>query len=132
MGVPKNFHQVVNLPKMAEALNDLNFYEFKYTVVLNEEYNKKLREAEILGHIIETDLNVVTRNGDLEFNCTKNFSALDDESANSKIIEWLDNKIDKREIVSYTINEMTYNTFIEELEERNLDTLLLKEEKGTK
>lgn len=127
MGVPSNFHKTVNLPKIVEALNDLNFYEFRYTVTLNEEYNKKLREAEILGHIIETDLNVIIRKDNLELVCTKSFSALDDETAKSKISEWLDTKVDKKEIDSYTIDSMDYNTFYEELEERNLSNLFVKE-----
>jgi hypothetical protein len=131
MGVPKNFHRDVNLPKMAEALTDLNFYDFDYSVELSDEYNKKLREAEILGHIIETDLEVFSRNGDLELNCKKSFSALDDESAVSKIKEWLDTKVDKKEIGSYKINSYSSNTFYEELEERSLDKLFIKEEKGT-
>lgn len=131
MGVPKNFHRDVNLPKMAEALTELNFYDFDYTVKLNEEYNKKLREAEILGHIIETDLEIFGRESDLEFNCKKSFSALDNESAVSKITEWLDTKVDKKEIDSYRINSFSSNTFYEELEERSLDKLFIKEEKGT-
>jgi len=131
MGVPKNFHRDVNLPKMAEALNELNFYYFDYTVKLNEEYNKKLREAEILGHIIETDLEVFGRKSDLELNCKKNFSALDDESALSKIKEWLNIKMDKKEIDEYIIDSFSSNTFYEELEERSLDKLFIREEKGT-
>ena len=127
MGVPSNFHKTVNLPKMVEALNDLNFYEFRYTVSLNEEYNKKLREAEILGHIIETDLNIISRKDNLELVCTKSFSAIDDETAKNKISEWLDTKVDKKEIDNYTIDSMDYNTFYEELEERNLSNLFVKE-----
>lgn len=130
MGVPKYFHQTVNLPKMAEALNDLNFYDFEYSVILTEEYNKKLREAEIMGHIIETDLNIISRYGDLEFICTKSFSALDDNIANDKIKEWLDTKVDKGEISEYKINRMNSNTFYEELEKRSLDKLFVNE-KGT-
>ena len=56
MGLPKNFHYQQNLPKMYEALKDLNFYEFEYSVILTVEYNKTLRQAEILGHFIENDL----------------------------------------------------------------------------
>lgn len=130
MGVPKYFHQSVNLPKMAEALNELNFYDFEYTVVLTEEYDKKLREAEILGHIIETDLEVMKREDSRTLICTKSFSALNDETANTKIKEWLDSKVDKNEIYSYTLNNFKSNTFFEELEERNLDKLFYKE-KGT-
>ena len=111
MGVPKNFHQTVNLPKMAEALNELSFYDFEYSVVLTENYNKQLREAEILGHIIETDLNVIGRGGDLEFRCTKSFSALDDESANNKIREWLDTKVDKgRKPINFLVPPLSLHT----------------------
>lgn len=88
MGVPKNFHQTTNLPKMVEALNDLTFYDFEYKVVLTEEYNKKLRESEILGHFIDNDLNVVKRVSDLELVCLKSFSAVDDETAIRKLNEW--------------------------------------------
>lgn len=129
MGVPKNFHQKVNLPKIAEALSELNFYEFDYTVVLTEGYNKKLRESEILGYIIETDLDVISRKSELELLCKKNFSALDDESANNKIKEWLENKIDKKEITSYQIENFKSNTFYEELEERNLSNLFVNEKR---
>jgi hypothetical protein len=100
-------------------------------VSFTENYNKQLREAEILGHIIETDLNVIGRGVDLEFRCTKSFSALDDEAANNKITEWLDTKVDKGEISHYEINGMNSNTFYEELEEKHLDKLFVKEEKGT-
>ncbi len=85
---------------MAEALNELSFYDFNYTVVITEEYDKKLREAEILGHIIETDLDVISREDSRTLICNKNFSALDDETANQKIKEWLDSKVDKKEIES--------------------------------
>jgi rhamnogalacturonyl hydrolase YesR len=70
------------------------------------------------------------RKGDRTFNCMKSFSAVDDETANNKITEWLDSKINKGEISSYVIDSMKFNTFYEELEERNLDKLFVKE-KGT-
>ncbi len=130
MGVPKNYHQTVNVPKIVEALQDLNFYEYEYTVVLTESHDKNLRDAELLGFTIDTDLDVVSRKGDRTFVCTKSFSAIDDDTAKDKITEWLDSKINKNQIVSYTIDSMKYNTFYEELEERNLDKLFLKE-KGT-
>lgn len=123
MGVPKNFHEQVNLPKMVEALNDLNFYTFNYTIVLTEEYNKKLREAEMLNQVLDTELNVITRDGDLTLGCIKSFSAVDDETADKKMKEWLDVKIENNQILSYLIKSFESNTFKEELEEKGLDKL---------
>ena len=124
MGLPKNFHQQHNLPKMYEALNSLNFYDFEYKVVLSEGYNKKLREAEILGHFIDSDLNVITRIGDLEFTCIKSFSATDDETANVKINEWLSGKIEINQITEYEILKFSSNSLEEKLEIMGLDKII--------
>ena len=37
MGVPKNYQKTVNLSNRIKALNDLNFYTFKYKLNLTEE-----------------------------------------------------------------------------------------------
>jgi len=124
MGVPKNFHQMNNIPKIVEALNDLTFYDFEYKIVLTEEYNKKLREAEILGHFIDNDLNVVQRISDLELLCTKSFSATDDETAIRKLNEWLLGKKENNQISSFEIITFVTNSFKEKLEEKGLDKIL--------
>lgn len=124
MGVPKNYHQLNNLPKMMEALNELNFYDFEYTVVLTDEYNKKLREAEILGHFIEDGLNVTKRLDDLKLVCIKSFSAIDDETSLRKLNEWLSGKIENKEISEYEIISSSSLTFKEKLEETGLDKIL--------
>lgn len=124
MGVPKNFHQQTNLPKMFEALNDLTFYDFEYKVVLTEEYNKKLREAEILGHFIENDLNVMSRISDLELVCTKSFSAIDDETALRKLNEWLLGKKENNVLSNFEIGSFKSNSFKEKIEEMGLDKIL--------
>ena len=38
MGLPKNFNEKVNRPKIVESLNDLNFYIYISSIL----YNKKL------------------------------------------------------------------------------------------
>ena len=124
MGVPKNFHQTTNLPKMVEALNDLTFYDFEYKVVLTEEYNKKLREAEILGHFIDNDLNVVKRASDLELVCLKSFSAVDDQTAIRKLNEWLLGKKENNQFSDFEIVDFVTNSFKGKLEEKGLDKIL--------
>lgn len=112
---------------MVDALNSLNFYKVDFEVTLTEEYNKKLREAEVEGNIINNGLDVVSRIGKLQLSCVKSFSATNESEAKRKIIEFLDSKIENKEIEQYQVNNMKSNTFKEELEIKGLDKLFYHE-----
>jgi hypothetical protein len=124
MGLPKNFHKTTNLNKRVEALNNLTFYNFDYSVKLtNNTYNdikdnnKSYDELnQILGEI--TDVNNKT------IQCSNRISSLDLDKAEEKINEWLTRYIDMGIIEEYRINEVTIRTFKEELEHKSLNNLL--------
>jgi hypothetical protein len=92
---------------------------------LTEEYNKKLRENEILGNIINDELDVITRGENpLELKCIKKFSSMSDEMAQDKMIKWLEAKKDNHQISEYNIDSMEFDSFYETLVEKGLDKIL--------
>jgi hypothetical protein len=124
MGLPKNYHQTVNLNKRIEALNDLKFFNFTYEVrltnkIINEIYdnNKSFEDLEqFLGEINFMGNKIAT--------CKNRISALDSEKGHQKINEWLNKVIDAEIIESYTIKDIEERTFNEEIEDKNLTDIL--------
>lgn len=124
MGLPKNFNETVNMPKVIESLNDLNFYTVNFIMEISDDYDKKERQSEIIGDTLGSDYNVLSRIDDRKLTCVKNYSALNDDIALRKITEWLDIKKEKNEIVSYEIVNIESNSFYEELDKKGLLNLL--------
>jgi hypothetical protein len=133
MGVPKNYQQTVNLSNRVKALNDLNFYTFKYKLNLTEEaittIYKNMGEdiletfEEFIG-TITIDKTTQTENSDGEAFGEKRFSAVDDEKADEKYQQWLNKAKDIGLVSSYGTISVTKKTFKEELEEKKIMDIL--------
>ena len=142
MGLPKNYQEKVNLPNRVKALNDLTFYTFKYKLKLTEEAITTIYEnlgkdildtfEEFIGRItVNNDYfispfnkNVHIDNKGSEAFGEKRFSAVDDEKAKEKYVEWLSKAKDIGIIDSYENISVTKKTFKEELEEKNIMDIL--------
>jgi hypothetical protein len=130
MGVPKNYQKTVNLSNRIKALNDLNFYTFKYKLNLTEEAITTIYEnlsedgletfEEFIGTIT---VNNLLNNGGEAFG-EKKFSALDDEKAEEKYQQWLTKAKDIDLVSSYETISMVKKTFKEELEEKKIMDIL--------
>ena len=122
MGLPKNYQtQSSYLERRLESLNDLNFYTIEYEVKFTKEFKKKLDESWDTGVDVITDLGVYaggTQDG--WKTCNKQFSALSDEVADKKIIEWLDIKVEQNVLSDYIVKSMETNTLYDVLKEKNL------------
>jgi hypothetical protein len=124
MGLPKNFNEKVNRPKIVESLNDLNFYTTEFVIeIIKDSSNKERQQYDLLHDTLNADYNVLSREGDMLV-CSKNYSALNDETALRKLTEWLEIKKNNEEIVSYEIKELKSNSFYEELDKKGLLDLL--------
>jgi hypothetical protein len=124
MGLPKNFNEKVNRPKIVESLNDLNFYTTEFVIeIIKDSSNKERQQYDLLHDTLNADYNVLSREGDMLV-CSKNYSALNDEIALRKLTEWLEIKKNNEEIVSYEIKELKSNSFYEELDKKGLLDLL--------
>ena len=128
MSLPKNFNKTVNTKKRFEALNDLNYYKVKFNVELTEGFEKKIRESEISGHVVDPGLDVIATIDKYNKVCFKKITALSDDEANRKMTEWLDSLKEESVLNGYTIDEIESNTFYEELDEKNLLPLVFEEE----
>jgi len=109
MSLPKKFNQTVNLKKRFESLNELVFFTVKYDYTLNENYKEKLHE--------EFDV-------DGEITGVKEFYALDEEQAISKIENWFMVLSDKEIIKDYEITSVDTKTFKETLKDKKLLDIL--------
>lgn len=116
MAIPKNYHQQTNLPKMIEALNDLNFYTVEFEFKFNNDFKNLDTFNDYVGEFgeIREHLDSETNTG------IKKFSALNDDLANDKITEWLDNKIDQNVITEYSVIEIVSDSFYDVLKEKEL------------
>lgn len=119
MGLPKNYQSQKNqINKRFDSLNELNFYKVKYEF----RFTKTFRESKQLepwqidnewGIPLDTDINSKYRK-------IKKFSALDDEKANKKMVEWLDKQVENNIISEYDIISIEKESFEEVLEEKGL------------
>ena len=124
MGLPKNYNETVNMPKIIESLNGLNFYKVNFIIEVSDDYDNKQRQSEIIGTTMTSDYEVISRLDDRKLSCSKNYSALNDETSLRKITEWLEIKMSNNEIVSYEILSIESNSFYEELDRMGLLNLL--------
>jgi hypothetical protein len=133
MGVPKNYQQTVNLSNRIKALNDLNFYTFKYKLNLTEEAISTIYEnlgediletfEEFIG-TITVNKTIHTENSGGEAFGEKRFSAVDDEKADEKYKQWLTKAKDIGLVSSYETISIVKKTFKEELEEKKIMDIL--------
>ena len=126
MGLPKNYQQTVNLNKRVEALNDLNFYTFKYKLNLTEETVTTIYEnlEKDVVETIEEVIASITVNKKGEAFGEKTFTSTDDKRVNEKYESWVSKIKDMGLVMDSEIIEITKKTFIEELEDKNLTELL--------
>jgi len=126
MGLPKNYQQTVNLNKRVEALNDLNFYTFKYKLNLTEETVTTIYEnlEKDVVETIEEVIGSITVNKKGEAFGEKTFTSTDDKRVNEKYESWVSKIKDMGLVMDSEIIEITKKTFIEELEDKNLTELL--------
>jgi hypothetical protein len=107
MAVPKkNFNQ---MEKRVESLNDLTFYKVKYEYELSD-----------LSQFTAEQVEVVHR----EITGTKEFSALNDELADSKINEFLESLVIQGVLDEYEVIEITSQSFYDKLVDKKLGDIL--------
>lgn len=107
MAIPKkNFNQ---MEKRVESLNDLTFYTVKYEYEFSE-----------MGELSPEQIEIVHR----EITGVKEFSALNDELAHSKINEWLESLVVQDILSEYEIIDIESHTFYDKLVEKKLGDIL--------
>jgi hypothetical protein len=106
MAVPKNYNQT---DRRVESLNDLTFYTVNYEYELTNMDNFTVEQ-----------IDVVLR----EVNGVKEFSALDDETAESKINEWLDSLKIQEILKEYDVVDITSQSFYDKLVDKKLSDIL--------
>lgn len=106
MAVPKNFNQ---MEKRVESLNDLTYYTVKYEYEFSE-----------MSDLTPEQIEIVHR----EITGVKEFTALDDELAHSKINEWLESLVIQNILNEYEIIEIESQTFYDKLVDKKLGDLI--------
>jgi hypothetical protein len=129
MGLPKNYNETTNLNKRVEALNQLNFYNFNFNVVLTNNMLETIINNNVTYNDLNEFLGEIKSINNKDVLCNNKFSALTIEKAEEKLNESLRKAIDNNIIESYVINGIEEKTFKEELKDKNLLELL--EHKGT-
>lgn len=129
MALPKNFNETVNFKNRVESLNNLEFFTVKFDLTLTEEYYKKLRESEITGEPINTDLEIISNKDRLTKGSIKKYSALSIDEAKRKFKEWMGSLEEEGIISEYEVLDIESKTFYEELEEKGLLNILDIEKK---
>ncbi len=99
----------VNMEKRVESLNDLTYYTVKY------EY-----EFSDMEELTPEQIEVVHR----EITGVKEFSALDDNLAKSKINEWLESLVVQDILNEYEVIEVESQTFYDKLVDKKLGDIL--------
>lgn len=107
MAVPKkNFNQ---MEKRVESLNDLTYYKVKYEYELSD-----------MSEFTEEQVDVIHR----EITGVKEFSALNDELAQSKINEWLESLVVQDILNEYEVIDIESQTFYDKLVDKKLGDIL--------
>jgi hypothetical protein len=132
MALPKNFNETVNFKNRVESLNNLEFFTVNFNVTLTEEYYKKLRESEITGESVNSELEIISNQDKLTKGSRKKYSALNIDEAKRKFNEWMESLKEDEIISEYEVLDIDSNTFYEELEEKGLMNLLETEKKEDK
>jgi hypothetical protein len=124
MGLPKNYHETVNLNKRIEALNDLKFFIFTHEATLTNKIVNEFYDNNKSFDDLEQFLGEITFIGNKKIICKNRVSALDKEMGLQKITEWLNKVIDSDVIEDYIIKDMEEKTFNQELEDKGLTDIL--------
>tara|TARA_R110002012_G_C11439670_1_gene590444 strand:+ start:243 stop:572 length:330 start_codon:yes stop_codon:yes gene_type:complete len=107
MAVPKkNFNQIEDRVK---SLNDLTYYKVHY------EY-----ELSLLESLTDEQIDVVHK----EVNGVKEFVAINDDVANSKIEEWLESLVLQEIITEYEVTKIEPISFYDKLMDKKLGDFL--------
>lgn len=107
MSLPKkNYNQI---KERVDSLNNLKFYEAKYSYTIKENENLSTEQIDDLK---------------MEVNGVKFFSSLNDSLAKKKILSWLDSLVSKDLLSEYNLEELNSRSFKEKLSDMNLDKLL--------
>ena len=132
MGLPKNYQEKVNLPNRVKALNDLTFYVFKYKFNLTKEAITTIYEnlGEAVLDTFEEFIGSVTLSKDGDAFGEKRFSAIDDEKANEKFLEWVNSAKEMELVNDYDIIDITKKSFKEELEDKKIMDILNYKERA--
>lgn len=112
MALPKNFNQ---LEKRVESLNDLTFYKASYEFEFTEEFKESLKEGDETSQKISEQINGLHE-----------FSALDDEKAETKLRGYLKSLVENKIITDFDVVDLESMTFGEKIVEKNLDKILSK------
>lgn len=105
MALPKKFNETINLKNRIGSLNDLIFYTVRYDYVLT---GKQVDEFDT----------------DTEVTGIKEFSALDDEQAKSKIDNWFNVLMTNGILKSYDIKSTEVRSLYETLEDKKILDIL--------
>jgi len=106
MAVPKNYEQT---EKRVDSLNDLTFYTVDYEFELTDMKQFTAQQIEVIHR---------------EITGKKEFSALNDELANSKINEWLESLVVQEILKEYDIIEIKSMSFYDKLVDKKLGDIL--------
>jgi hypothetical protein len=107
MAVPKkNFNQ---MEKRVESLNDLTYYTVNYEYELSEMKELTAEQTEVVRR---------------EITGVKEFSALNDELAHSKINEWLESLVVQEILNEYEVIDIKSQTFYDKLVDKKLGDIL--------
>jgi hypothetical protein len=102
MAVPKNYNQT---EKRVESLNELTFYTVTYEYELTEMENLTNEQIEVVHR---------------EVTGTKEFSALDDDSATDKIDEWLESLVVQEVLKEYEVVDVASRSFYDKIVDNKL------------
>lgn len=109
MALPKNYNQT---EKRVASLNELTFYTITYTYKFTDEFLNRGETDSDLDSLVEL------------INGTKEFTALDDESAEQKVFEWLESLVAQKILKDYDVIGITTKTFYETIKDKKLDKIL--------
>jgi hypothetical protein len=102
MAVPKNYNQT---EKRVESLNELTFYTVTYEYELTD-----------MNGLTTEQIEVVHR----EVTGTKEFSALNDDSATDKIDEWLESLVVQEVLKEYEVVDVASRSFYDKIVDNKL------------
>lgn len=122
MGLPKNFQsQHTQINKRFDSLNDLNFYKITYQFRFTKNFMEKKQETEDW----DIDWGVpLSMERDTKYVNTKRFSALNDDIAERKIVEWLDKQVENKVFSEYDVILTEKDDLKEILREKGLLPLI--------
>jgi hypothetical protein len=126
MGLPKNYQkQSTQINKRFESLNDLNYYKVTYDFRFTKAFlEQKIEENVWDDEMLDWGIPIETGTDNPKYGNVKKFSALDDESAEKKITEWLDKQVENKIFSEYEVISTEIQSLEEVLREKGLLPLI--------